>query len=408
MSVRKRAWTTNGVNQSGWQADYVDAGGKRRRKMFARKKDADAFLLTAKSEVRDGVHLVDSETATVAEAGKLWLKSGAAEGLERSTLGQYEQHLRLHIVPFIGDIKLNKLTMPGVRDFQDRLRDAGRSPDMIKRVTVSLGSIISDAQSRGIAIRNPVHEKKRSRRASGIEARAKARLVIGVDIPRPEEIKTLIAHLSGRWRPLILAAIFTGMRSSELRGLTWANVDLDSKQIHVRQRADDYNEIGRPKSKAGDRTIPIPPLLVNTLRGWRLSCPRRDTGKRDTEGQPVKVLDLVFPTGAGNIESRSNILKRGLIPSMIAAGVTLDTGAVDDDGNAVVAAKYPGLHALRHFYASWCINRLQDGGLGLPPKMVQQRLGHSSIVMTMDTYGHLFPSDDDGALMEAAERSLLG
>src|SRR6478672_3424902 len=71
-------------------------------------------------------------------------------------------------------------------------------------------------------------------------------------------------------------------------------------------------------------------------------------------------------------------------------------------------AKYSGLHALRHFYASWCINRKDDGGLELPAKIVQARLGHASIVMTMDTYGHLFPSQDDGAELASAERTLLG
>ena len=56
--------------------------------------------------------------------------------------------------------------------------------------------------------------------------------------------------------------------------------------------------------------------------------------------------------------------------------------------------KYTGLHSLRHFYASWCINRQKDGGRGLPPKNVQERLGHSSITITLDTYGHLFRADD--------------
>ena len=70
-------------------------------------------------------------------------------------------------------------------------------------------------------------------------------------------------------------------------------------------------------------------------------------------------------------------------------------------------AKYSGLHSLRHFYASWCINSKKDGGPELPPKMVQDRLGHSSIVMTMDTYGHLFPRTDDGAELAAAENALL-
>jgi len=78
-------------------------------------------------------------------------------------------------------------------------------------------------------------------------------------------------------------------------------------------------------------------------------------------------------------------------------------GIVDKDG----AAKYTGLHALRHFYASWCINRKEDGGIGLPPKVVQERMGHSSIAMTMDVYGHLFPRGDDAKELAAAEGLLL-
>jgi integrase len=71
-------------------------------------------------------------------------------------------------------------------------------------------------------------------------------------------------------------------------------------------------------------------------------------------------------------------------------------------------AKYTGLHTLRHFYASWLINRREEGGLGLTPKLVQERLGHSTIGMTFDVYGHLFPRGDDGAGLAAAEKSLLG
>lgn len=66
------------------------------------------------------------------------------------------------------------------------------------------------------------------------------------------------------------------------------------------------------------------------------------------------------------------------------------------------------MHALRHFYASWLINREADGGLGLPGKIVQARLGHASITITMDRYGHLFPSGDDGKALSSAEGRLLG
>ena len=80
---------------------------------------------------------------------------------------------------------------------------------------------------------------------------------------------------------------------------------------------------------------------------------------------------------------------------------------VDENGKPIMAAKYPGMHALRPFFASWAINRIEDGGLGLPPKMVQERMGHFSITVTMDTYGHLFPSTNDAEALAAAERRLL-
>ena len=70
-------------------------------------------------------------------------------------------------------------------------------------------------------------------------------------------------------------------------------------------------------------------------------------------------------------------------------------------------AKYTGLHSLRHFYASWCINRRVDGGLELPLKLVQARLGHATITLTADRYGHLFPRGDDGAELAAAEKLFL-
>lgn len=126
MSVRKRTWTNpKGEKKSAWQVDYVDTDGKRRRKNFDRKKEAEAFLDNAKVEVRSGVHVAEGATVTIAEAGKLWIKSGKAAGLERTTIDQRNQHLNLHITPLIGTEKLSKVTVPYVRGFQDRLRDDG-------------------------------------------------------------------------------------------------------------------------------------------------------------------------------------------------------------------------------------------------------------------------------------------
>jgi integrase len=177
----------------------------------------------------------------------------------------------------------------------------------------------------------------------------------------------------------------------------------------TRQRADPYGHIGPPKSASGYRIIPLPPDAAQVLREWKLTCPKKKEHKND----PGK-LWLVFPNGAGNVEMTGNIIKRGLIPTMIAARLTapvLDEQQRpkrDADGKPIVEAKYTGLHGLRHFFASWCINRKVDGGHELPPKVVQERLGHSTIAITLDIYGHLFPRGDDTAELAAAEQALFG
>jgi integrase len=398
MAVRKRTWKSGDASKEAWVVDYVDQAGKRHLKTFAKKKEADAYHATARVEVREGTHTADSTSVTVKEAGALWIESCRARGLEPTTFEAYEQHLALHIEPFLGRVKLSQLTVPLIREFEDKLRrgdpapgeDSGkpRSQAMIKRIVGSIGSMLGDALERGLVARNVTREL-RSRRKKGVEKRAerrqKGRLKIGVDIPSPVEIRAIIGALEGRWRPMLLTAIFAGLRASELRGLKWENVDLKNGVLHVRERADKYNTIGAPKTESGERTIPLPPTALTALREWKLQCPKSETG-------------LVFPTGAGAVEYHSNIVTRGLQPTQVRAGV------VDKEGKA----KYLGLHSLRHFFASWCINRRADGGLELPPKMVQERLGHSSIMMTMDVYGHLFPRDDHADELANAERALLG
>ena len=334
--------------------------------------------------MRAGTHTPESRSITVAEAGELWLKACTAAGLERSTLDQYDTHLRLHIVPMIGKVKLAQLNLPTVRNFEDRLAENGSSAIMIGKIVRSLGSLLAEAQERGLVAQNVVRSR-RDGRGRAAERRQRGKLKIGVDIPSPDEIKRLIAHLNDRRRPLLLTAIFTGLRTSELLGLRWQDIDLKKEGLHVRQRADRYGVIGRLKSAAGERTVPLPPFLVNTLREWKLACPK---GERD----------LAFPNIRGGLDHRPAVITRSFCPAQVAAGI------VDAQGKA----KYGGLHALRHFYASWCINRKVDGGLELPLKVVQARLGHASIQMTADRYGHLFPSTDDGAELAAAEKAFLG
>ena len=379
--------------------DYVDQQGDRHIETFEKKKDAGARHAEVKVDVSSGLHVAPNKSVTVSTAADSWITAAEAAGLERATVKQYREHVYRHIVPFIGGIRLTELSAQTVRKLEDRLREEGRSPVMVRKVIGSLGSLLADAQEQGLAARNAVRDLRRNRRRGKdqhAERRQKGKLKVGTDIPTPSEIKGLIAGAQGRWRPLLITAIFTGLRASELRGLRWRDINLKSSELHVRQRADRFNAIGQPKSAAGERSVPFGKFVSNTLKEWKLCCPK-------SEG------DLVFPNGAGNVESLGNIINRGLCPAQISAGITAhDDTEKDRKGRLIVKGKYRGMHALRHFYASWCINRPADGGLGLPPKVVQERLGHSSITMTYDRYGHLFPRGDDAEELDAAEQSLLG
>jgi integrase len=378
MSVRKRSWITDrGEAREAWVVDYSQLG-KRHLKTFTPKRDADAYHAKVAVDIRAGTHTPDSASFTVSEAGREWLMSREAAGIERTTLDYYRSHLDLHITPLIGATKLSALNVPFVCEFEDRLRQ-DRSPVMVRKILVSLSGILADAMDRGRVAQNVVRNRGRTRR-NGADARQKHRLEVGKDIPAPAEVRTIILHLgSGRVRPLLLTAIFTGLRASELRGLRWGDVDLSKGELHVRQRADRFGVMGAPKSAGSRRTVPLLPMVVNALREWRLACPG----------------ELVFPG-----DRDQPISMRTVVRCWQAAQVT---AGVVTDGNA----KHPGLHALRHFYASWCINRRADGGLELPIKVVQSRLGHASIGMTSDRYGHLFPRSDDSAELAAAERAFM-
>ena len=382
MAVRRRIWSgKDGERREAWVLDYYDQYGERHRETYDRKKDADARAAEVKVNIREGIHTALSTSITVAEAAEQWLTAVELEQRERATLAQYEQHVRLHIVPGIGREKIAALTTPRINAFRDKLL-LTLSRAMARKVLTSLKSILKDAQKRGSVAQNvalPVQV--------GADVRGKRKLQVGIDIPTPEEIKRILAAATGRTRAVIVTATFAGLRGSELRGLRWSDVDLKRGELHVRQRADRYNDFGAPKSRAGERTIPIGPLVLNTLREWKLAC-------------PSSKFDLVFATSRGNIIRHENIVRQIFMPAQITADVTVPS----KEGRA---AKYSGLHALRHFYASWCINRRADGGLELPAKVVQERLGHAGIQITLDTYGHLFPRGDDGSELAAAERLFL-
>jgi integrase len=373
-SIRKRKFGPN-KDREAWIVDYVDQHGRRRLKTFVTKKEAEAWKVEAQHEVKQGTHTPASVSKTVEEVWRLWIAECEANNLEFSTIRQRRQHLGHHVMPFIGVRRLSSLTTPLVYEFDSKLRDAGRSVAMRRKVLTNLKTMLSFAQGRGLVGQNV---------ARGIRIKVDTReacgpLRAGVDFPSMAELNALIEKSEGRWRPFIITAIFTGMRLGELRGLIWANVDLDNGLIHVRQRANQWSKMGQPKSKAGKRDIPLPPIAVNALKQWRLECPRSD-------------LDLVFPSLRGNVIQMSNV-HLFWARLLVRCGLTHGTGK----------QRYR-FHMLRHAAASLFIKYL-----GWSPKRLQTVMGHASVSMTFDRYGHLFENIEadraDMAKIEAAVRA---
>ena len=281
--------------------------------------------------------------------------------------------------PLLGREKLSALTVPRIHQFDADLRAAGRSLAMRRKVLSTLKTMLAFAQARGLVAQNAAYGV----RIKNEERASRGPLREGVDFPSKAELRLMMEQAPERWRPFLVTAVFTGMRASELRGLTWQDVDLGAGMIHVRRRADAWKTMGDPKSKAGKRDIPLAPIMINTLRQWREVCPKGDLG-------------LVFPNGHGNIETLPNIFKRFWRPLLLRCELTADSGEWDAEGKTVLMHRY-GFHMLRHAAASLFI-----AYLGWSPKRLQTVMGHSSINMTFDLYGHLF--EDKKADHEAMQK----
>jgi hypothetical protein len=241
-TVRKRTWSTKTGTKTGYIADCFapdkDGNLKRHIKTFKTRREARVWLAQAVVEIKQGIHTPPSTSITVREAGAAWIAKAAADGLERSTVRQYEQHLA-HLLPLIGPTKLSALTPAGVMNLRSHLISDGRSQVMADRLISSLGSILSEAMSLGQVSRNAARDATRNdRRRSRVEKRHKRRPEVGVDIPTKDEINRLIQH-AGTLRALLVTAIFSGLRASELRGLPWDAVDFDRGTVTVKQRADE-------------------------------------------------------------------------------------------------------------------------------------------------------------------------
>lgn len=382
-SIRKRLLRGGKI---AWQVDYKDLKGKRRHKQFSRRRDADQWLVSARTEIAEGTHVAARDTITFKEAGEAWIANCKRRRLEETTINSYQQHLDDHLYPLWQDKKLSELTKITAQTFYEDLLEGDRTPDMVRRVRIDAGAVLNYAKSKGWVGKNVIYEapfefsKRDARRP---------------EMPTVREVQEMIARTVRAWEDWLaftLTLVFCGLRASEIRALSWDDIDFSNDTITVKRRADRWGRIGRPKSNAGTRTIPFPRATRDALKSWKPRCP---SGK----------LNLVFPSSRGTVQNQSNIMARYFRLMQLEAGIFVEVVKLGKEGKTTTRnrAKY-GLHALRHFCASLWIEA------NYSPKRVQTYMGHASIKQTYDTYGYLFDlrDGDKEALKRTESRVMSG
>jgi integrase len=350
----------------------TSAGGKRQHhtRSFATEREARAWANSQGALIeRKGVA---AGKDTVARYFERWLTHIEEAGqLEPKTVYEYRHHLR-RLVPLIGAIRLNRLRSYDLDTaYGALLRRGGRGGRPLHPRTVShVHRIVSGALKRAVKWKLiPENPAASAEPPSPGKSQAKA--------PSPAQLRAYLAAAHGtRYWPFILAALTTGLRRGELCGLSWRDVDLEHERITVTQVmaevAGRYWLRAKPKSAAGHRTIAIPLLLADEL--WRLKQAQAEERKR-YGSQYRDDLDLVFCLPGGD-PWQPNRLSRKLAPIARAAGLPSEVRP---------------LHGLRHDHATRMLSE------GVPLKVASQRLGHSSITITGDTYTHVEEGPDRAA-----------
>lgn len=383
-TVTKRRWrTASGEKREGWRLAYTDNEGQRRFEQFTTKKAADDRRVQVENELSRGLHVADAATVTVTEACDNWIKKGEIDDLEWGTLKQRKELVRNHIVPLLGKEKLSRLTVPKVEAFRDTLVET-RSRIMAAKIVRALSSVLIEASRQGLVGQNV---------AANVTVKKKGRDEAPIKIPETEQMKAILAAAQSLGNeipeayPFVLLIASAGLRGSEMRGLAWPNIDFRANTVTVTQRADQRGIIGKCKSKAAYRTIPIAPAVVTALKAWKLRCPPSE-------------MDLVFPNENGRPIHVNNLREYRWLPVLKGAGMARTTGERDCKNRKIYDLDW-GLHDLRHFCASRWIKQKID------LKRLTTWLGHSSVAITLDIYGHLIKDEDEDARIIAAAQAEL-
>lgn len=333
-------------------AVYAQRDGRKVRKSFptlaaAKRWRADATRQVGRGELRAAPQV------TLSRAAAAWL-SGARDGAVRNRSGDvykpsvvrgYEQALRDRVLPDLGALRLGDVHRRDVQTLVGRMQAAGLGPSTIRNALMPLRAIYRDRAddcpvNPTAGVRLPAVRGRRER------------------IADPAEAAALLAALDGADGALFATAMYAGLRLGELRALLWADVDLAAGLIRVERSWDPQAGPVEPKSRAGRRRVPVAPVLRDALVEHRMG----------SAGD-----GLVFGRAPGRPFNASTVVAR--------AHRAWEAAGLDPIG----------LHECRHTFASLMIHA------GVNAKALSTYLGHASVTITFDRYGHLMPGSEGEA-----------
>jgi integrase len=339
--------------------------GKRKQQWVSvkgTKKDAEKRLSELLSQLDNGIYVKPGKS-TLAEFLRLWLRNYAKPNLSPKGFERYESIVRVHLTPSLGNTSLIKLRPEHLQNYYTAKLNSGLSARTVRYHHVILHIALKTAVKWGLLSRN---------------------VADAVDPPRTRNtemntwdeddiIRFLSAAKDTPYYALFHTALFTGMRRSELLALRWQDIDFIYSHISVNRSLHHLNDgsyiFTQPKSAKSQRTIALSPSAILALKEHH----EKQKLEKTMQGISLSDDDLVFSHPDGN-PLRPNTVSRAWTILAARAGLRVIR-----------------LHDARHSHASLMLKQ------GTHPKIVQERLGHSTISVTLDTYSHVAPGLQEAA-----------
>lgn len=347
-------------NDGRWTAAITvghDPSGKQIRKSVYGKSrtEVQQKLTRLQSQRLDGT-LIARERLTVAGLCERWLTSWTGN-LRPLSIQRYQDCVTKFINPAIGKMDISKVRPAHVRGILDSMAASGKGQRQQLYVFQTVRRVFNVAVRLELLVRNP---------CTSVDAPKVKRRQIAV--LSPEQANGIMDAVKGsRWETLFLLALSTGMRMGELFALAWDDIDLDRGVLTVRHSLEEVQgrlTLKEPKSDSGRRAIRLDALDVESLREHR----------QRLAGEGLAFSPHVFIDTEGGLLRQSNFSRTVWYPVREAVGI-----------------EHVRFHDLRHSAASFMLRA------GIHPKIAQERLGHSTIRLTMDVYSHLLPDSQNEA-----------